>query len=267
MNIKNLKFLYLFLTLYLCVLPFNISIAQQDNLTNSFDDDLSKDTDIFTNFEDDLGTREEQEDERFYRYGRFVSTSIGFGFTSFTGNRGKAYHDEHPTISFGLIYFSDFQNAFNLGVEYSKHVMYSDSPTLKSGVVPFGAVEITFLRPFIAYRYYVDTSDLSSLLTYANPYFIGRLEYWYQNRKFKEYNGSSDTQGAIGGSLGMGIEIPIDLKKNFISLQFLVHQVTLPDTNTDEFEVSNSCTSSDCYGYSDLKGMGYSLVTSYLFSW
>lgn len=266
---KNNSHIIIRTIILLCLLPLyaNVSLAQFDSVSSSFDDDLSSSTDIFTNFDDDLGTREEQEDERFYRYGRFVSASFGFGITSFTGNRGKAYHDKNPTIAFGLIYFSDFQNAFNIGIEYSRHVMYLDNPTLGSGLESYGAIDITYLRPYFAYRYYVDTSDLSSLLTYANPYFIGRIEYWYQNRKFKEYNGNTDTAGSIGGALGLGVEIPIDLKKNYISLQFLVHQVTLPDTDTEEYEVSNSCTDADCYGYSDMKGMGYSLVTSYLFSW
>ena len=89
------------------------------------------------------------------------------------------------------------------------------------------------------------------------------------SRKFREYDGSSDSSGSVGASLGTGIEIPIDLKKNFIGLQFLVHKVSFKDTDTGQFELgANNCTAGDkCYGYSDLKGMGYSILTSYLFSW
>lgn len=242
--------------------------AQVDDWSSNFDDDLSSSNDIFTDFQEDLGSKEVQEDERFYRYGRFVSASFGMGVTSFTGNRGKAYHDEHPTLSFGLIYFSDFQSAFGVGLEYSKHYMYLDTPTIETGTESYGAIEVTFMRPYLSYRYYLDTSDLSSLLTYANPYFTGRLEYWYQNRKFSDYDGSSDSSGSIGASLGLGIEIPIDLKKNFIGIQVLAHQVTFEDTDNGQFEFDEDCTAGDkCYGYSDLKGMGFSIITSYLFSW
>ncbi len=246
-----------------------ISKAQVDDFSSNFDDDLSaNNNDIFSDFQEDVGSKEVQEDERFYRYGRFVSTAFGVGVTTFTGNRGKAYHDQHPTLSVGFIYFSDFQSAFGIGLEYSKHFMYLDNETVDTANENYGTIEITFIRPHLAYRYYFDTADLSSLLTYANPYFIGRLEYWYQSRKFRDYDGSSDSSGAIGASAGMGIEIPVDLKKNFIGLQFLAHKVTLQDTDNGQFEVGNNCTAGEkCYGYSDLKGMGYSIITSYLFSW
>lgn len=245
-----------------------VSTAQVDDWSSSFDDDLSSSSDIFTDFQEDLGSKEVQEDERFYRYGRFVSTAFGMGLTTFSGNRGKAYHDQHPTLSVGFIYFSDFQSAFGIGLEYSKHFMYLDNETIDTGTDRYGTIEVTFLRPYLAYRYYLDTSDLSSLLTYANPYFIGRLEYWYMSRNFKDYNGTTDSSGSIGASLGMGIEIPIDLKKNFIGLQVLAHRVTLKDTDNGQFDLGTNCTAGEkCYGYTDLKGMGYSIVTSYLFSW
>lgn len=244
-----------------------VTKAQVDNWSSNFDDDLSSESNnIFSDFQEDVGTKEVQEDERFYRYGRFVSTAFGMGLTSFTGNRGKAYHDQHPTLSVGFIYFSDFQSAFGIGIEYSKHFMYLDNPTIDTADESYGTIEVTFLRPHLAYRYYLDTSDLSSLLTYANPYFIGRLEYWYQSRKFSDYDGSSDSNGSVGASLGMGIELPIDLKKNFIGLQFLAHKVTLEDTDNGQFDIGN-CSGEKCYGYTDLKGMGYSIITSYLFSW
>lgn len=242
--------------------------AQVDDWSSNFDDDLSEDkNDIFSDFQEETENKEVQEDERFYRYGRFVSTTFGIGITTFTGNRGKAYHDQHPTLSLGFIYFSDFQSAFGFGIDYSKHFMYLDSPTVDTAGESYGTIEVTFMRPYVAYRYYFDTADLGSLLTYANPYFTGRLEYWYQSRKFKDYDGSSDSSGAIGAALGMGIEIPIDLKKNFLGLQFLLHKVTLSDTDNGQFEKSSTCVADNCYGYSDLKGMGFSIITSYLFSW
>jgi len=264
---RNIYKLQFFALSVLILFPW-IVYAQVDDWSSSFDDDLSSQSDIFTDFQEDLGSKEVQEDERFYRHGRFVSTSFGMGLTTFSGNRGKAYHDQHPTLTMGFVYFSDFQSAFGIGLEYSKHFMYLDNETIDTGGDKYGAIEVTFMRPYLAYRYYLDTSDLSSLLTYANPYFIGRIEYWYMNRKFKEYDGTSDSSGSVGASLGAGIEIPIDLKKNFIGLQFLAHKVTLRDTDNGQFDLGNNCTAGEkCYGYSNLKGMGYSIITSYLFSW
>lgn len=264
-------------TLYWCCLATAVTYGDEQEWMQQFNDDLNFGNDIFTEFGEELESKRIQEEERFYRYGRFVSFTMGLGVTTFTGNRGKAYHDQNPTFSFGFIYFSDFQNAITLGIDYSKHVMYVDTPVQENNDPEdfYGAIDISLLRPHVGYRYYVDTSQLGSILTYANPYFSGRLEYWYQTNRFREYDDSTQKGGGIGLGIGLGIEIPTDLEKSFIGLQFLVHQVNFFDKETraykkeapDETLYPGYCQTNVCYGYDDLKGTGYSLITSYLMSW
>lgn len=254
--------------------------------SGQFDQDLELGQDIFTDFSEDVDSKQIQEEERFYRYGRFVSFTMGLGLTTFGGNRGKAYHDNHPSFSLGLIYFADFQNAINIGIEYSKHTMYLDAPVKINTNInePIGAVDVAMLRPFIAYRYYINTTDLGTLLTYANPYLIGRLEYWYQTNKFREYStgsesGSTQKGGGIGVGAGLGIEIPMNLEKSFIGVQFLVHKVNFFDRDTEAYQSKseddpttaaderNYCLTNKCYGYDNLEGLGYTFMTSYIISW
>jgi hypothetical protein len=247
---------------------------------NMDEGDISNDLDmssgIFSDFEEDLASRQVQEDERFYRYGRFVSMTMGFGLTTFGGNRGKAFHDENPTFSMGLVYFSDFRNAFNMGIEHSRHTIYLDTPVKSNAVSsnPYGAIDVQLLRPFLAYRYYFETADLGSILTYANPYLIGRIEYWYETKKYRDYDGQDTVkEGGLGASVGAGIEIPTDLDKSFVGFQMLMHKVQLPDNNTEEYQAADAaddatyCQTHKCYGYSDLQGLGYSFITSYVISW
>jgi len=251
--------------------------AQNENdILEGFNDDLNSSNDIFSDFGEEIENKQIQEEERFYRYGRFVSFTMGLGLTTFSGNRGKAYNDNHPTFSFGIIYFADFRNAFNLGMEYSKHTMLIDSPVEinDDSENPIGAVDITFLRPFMAYRYYIDTTDLGTVITFANPYLIARLEYWYQRNKFREYNdGQMQKGGGLGLGAGGGLEIPVDLEKSFLGIQFLIHQVNLFDKDTKSFRSTPSstdptfCETNRCYGFDNLKGIGYSFMTSYLISW
>ncbi|MCB9092809.1 MAG: hypothetical protein H6620_09640 [Halobacteriovoraceae bacterium] len=241
-----------------------------DEVLESLDDDLNVGGDIFTDFQESLESSQIYEEERFYRYGRFFSVNFGLGATTFTGNRGIAYHDKQPTFALSTNYFVDFRHSFTLGVEYSKHVMFIDTVTKKYTDTAPGAIEVNLIRPFFGYRYYFDTSDLSSPFTYSNPYFTARLEYWYQTNKFVESaadSTSEETQrgGGIGFGLGFGFEFPIEFKKSYVGVEGLVHQVNFFDKYTSDYQVSPNGDSE--YGITDLTGLAYSLVVSLNQTW
>ncbi|MDH4467145.1 MAG: hypothetical protein QE271_03735 [Bacteriovoracaceae bacterium] len=246
----------------------NASYAQSSNdVMDSLNDDLDQTGDIFSDFSEDVENKQIQEDERFYRFGRFVSATYGVGVTTFTGNRGKAYHDDHPTFALGLIYFFDFRNAFGLGMEYSRHTMFIDTavesePSTTSFI---GAINVTMLRPYFSYRYYVDTSDLNNIITYANPYFIGRFEYWYQTNKFQNYDRENESGGGIGFGFGAGIEIPLNMKKDFLGVEFLIHEVDFFDKETTDYKQIDDDAST--YGYDNLNGSAFSIIINYVMSW
>src|SRR5690606_21857801 len=100
------------------------------------------------------------EDERFYRYGRFFSFQLGLGLTDFDGNRGDAYVNDPPTFALALNYFLDFQSSYGIGFELSKHHMFIDEPVFGFFPNPVGLIDVTMLRVFFSYRYYIDTSNL-----------------------------------------------------------------------------------------------------------
>lgn len=246
------------------------AIAQsfEDQVIDNMNDDISLGGDIFNNFNEDAESKQVAEDEKFYRYGRFYSFNIGLGFTTFTGNRGDAYKDDHPTFNLSFTYFFDFKNAFVMGVQYSRHTMILDTPTRKFEDVDngVGTVETSFLRPFFGYRYYADTSNLSSAISYANPYFTLLFEYWYQTNKFPEINKEPQKGGGIGVGMGMGFEFPIEVKHSYWGVEFLLHQVAYFDRNTSDYEkVPNNPEST--HGYKDLNGPAISVMISYDISW
>jgi hypothetical protein len=263
-----MKYHFLLFALLFSILTQTCAWAQSGNdVIDSLNDDLDQTGDIFTDFSEDLENKQIQEEERFYRFGRFVSAAFGVGLTTFTGNRGKAYHDDHPTFSLSIIYFFDFRNAFNMGIEYSRHNMYIDTavesePDANQAI---GAIEVTMLRPYFAYRYYVDTSDLNNIITYANPYFIGRFEYWYQTNKFINYDRDTAKGGGVGFGFGAGIEIPLNMKKDFLGVQFLIHEVDFFDKDTTDYKQTEATDST--YGYDDLKGSAISIMVNYCMSW
>ncbi len=241
------------------------------------DDEFNVGGDIFQDFNEDLEAAQVAEDERFYRYARFFGVNIGLGFTTFTENRGLAYTDNHPSIHFSLQYFMDFQNAFVLGMEYSKHTMFIDTYVIGSPTEIIGAVETNMLRPFFGYRYYIDTSDLGTAITYSNPYFVGRVEYWYQTNTFPENDNFSDQSGGgIGTGIGFGLEFPIEIKRNYFNVEFLYHRVNffdkftndyrqIPDELEEDGDPGNQFDST--FGFDDLRGDVLSLMINYHIAW
>ncbi len=248
-----------------------------EQIESELEDELNPGSDIFSDFNEDLEASQVLEDERFYRYGRFFSVNLGAGFTTFSGNRGNAYDDNHPTFHLSTNYFMDFQQAIMIGVEYSKHTMVLDTATNKFQLGNVGAVQTDMTRVFVGYKYYIDTTDLGTAITYSNPYFIGRLEYWYQTNKFID-NPEFEKQkgGGIGSGVGFGLEFPVELKKSYIGVEFLFHVVNFFDKFTQDFRKTppllpdgtpNPNASRSTFGFDDLTGNVYSIVISYNFTW
>lgn len=245
------------------------ALAQStDQIMQEVEDDLTPGGDIFSDFNEDLESAQVLEDERFYRYGRFFSVNLGGGFTTFTGNRGRAYEDNHPTFHLSTNYFLDFQSAIILGVEYSKHTMILDTEV--NGFPnqgKLGAVVTDFTRVFVGYKYYIDTTDLGTAITYSNPHFIGRLEYWYQTSKFIDQKSLPKASGGgIGTGIGMGLEFPIELKKSYISVEAIYHVVNFYDKFTQDYRQIPGNPDST-YGFEDLTGNVMSLIFTYNFTW
>lgn len=263
----------LFLTLLLTTIHVHGQEASND-IFSADDDDLNVGGDIFTDFNEDIESAKLVEDERFYRYGRFFSFNLSIGLTSFDGNRGLAYENLPPSYGLSFTFFKDFQNAYGLGFEYSKHSMFLKdavrgfpdklSTTCKPNGCPPGFVDVSMLRIFFAYRYYVDTTNLGTAITYSNPYLIARLEYWYTVNDYKDQKEvPKDAGGGLGAALGFGLEFPIEIKESYIGLEFLFHSVAFHDKNVQTYAPLND----GGYGFRDLGGNVYSTMLSYVFNW
>ncbi len=265
------------LLIFLCLASFLglDSFAQtqvSDELLNEMDDDLNIGGDIFNDYQEDVESAQILEDERFYRYGRFFSVNLGIGHTTFSGNRGAAYKDKIPSFHLSVVYFMNFTSAFNFGLEFSKHEMFIDFPTIRYPNRPstaspediLGAIDISILRPFLAYRFYFDTSNLNSIFSYSNPYFTARMEYWYQTNTFTD-DSSIDTEkgGGIGAGLGFGLEFPLEIKKRYLGVEALIHPVDYYDADVTGWGPAPGET----VGFDDLKGLGYSLKLSLNLTW
>ncbi len=237
---------------------------------DDLDDDLSDTSDIFTDFSEDLEDSQVLEDERYYRHGRFFSFNIGVGLTTFSGNRGDAYKNEIPSFTMSVVYFMNFQTAIVLGLGFSQHSFFVDT-AVNAYPDPsnlLGNVSVTMLRPFVGFRYYLDTENLGTALTFSNPYFIGRMEYWYQTNKFDDQQDilPPEKGGGLGLGLGIGLEFPIVIKKSYIGFEFLYHAVNYFDKDTQDYrQIPDDANSR--YGFDDLNGGAWTTMLTYNFNW
>lgn len=264
-------------TLLFLVLVFSVGLRAQD-LLDPFDvdnDDLVLGGDIFSDFNEDIDSAQILEDERFFRFGRFFSLNLSIGLTSFTGNRGQAFQNDPPSFGVSIYYFSDFRTSYGIGLAYSRQFFILDSPvegfqnrTSDNQSTGPGLVETDHLRFFFGGRYHIDVSDLGTALTYANPYLIGRLEYWYVVTEFIDLQTSGqdpgdDSGGGLGFGLGFGLEFPMKLKESYIGVELLYHTVNFPDENETKFRRVED--SSD--GFDSLNGDAWDIMISYIMSW
>jgi hypothetical protein len=267
----------IFIALYfLTLLTSAPQLLAQDvpnDIFSADDDDLNVGGDIFNDFNEDVENAKLVEDERFYRYGRFFSFNLSLGITTFDGNRGLAYENLPPSYGISFTFFKDFQTALGLGLEFSKHSMFlkdavqafpDKSALCNNAACPPGSVDVSMLRVFFGYRYYLDTANLGTAITYSNPYLIGRLEYWYLTNEYVDQKQlPKDTGGGLGAGFGFGLEFPIEIKESYLGLEFLMHSVAFHDKNTKNYAPLND----GGYGFEDLGGNAYSTKVSYVFNW
>ena len=260
----NKLFIILFLSFIVNISPC-LSQEAANDIFAADDDDLNVGGDIFSDFNEDVENSKLVEDERFYRYGRFFSFNASVGLTTFDGNRGLAYENQPPSFGLSFTFFKDFQSALALGLEFSKHSMF-----LKDSVLGFpndtapGLVEVSMLRVFLGYRYYIETANLGTAITYSNPYMVTRLEYWYQTNKYVDQTDlPREIGGGLGFGLGFGLEFPIEYRESYVGLEFLLHTVNFPDKNTQKYAPLKN----GGYGFDNLSGNAYSTMLSYVFNW
>lgn len=254
------------LCLILCFVFLQKSYAQFSPLGGMVldDSDFSPGGDIFSDFEEDLESGQVLEDERFYNHSRFYAVQLTLGHTTYTGNRGAVYNDRFPSLGLSLMYFLTFKVGFGIGVAYSQHYF-----VVNEKVVAFdleggpGLIEVNMFRSFVFMRYYIDTYNLGTAFTFSNPYITGRLEFWDKTNKFRDIEQPSQSASAIGSSFGFGFDFPIEIKSNYVNVEFLYHKINFDDTYTQAFR----STANENGGIKDLSGDVLSLFAGFVLNW
>ena len=241
----------LFLLLLLCA-PLCASLSHaNDGFGTSSTPSKGEEDDYSTTPYTDYGEFNEDEEEaettQYLQYGRFFGVSLGIGTHGATGNRGQLWTGGFPLLDLKIHYWYNFNFALQFGYTTAPHSFSQTNNT----------TQVTMARAGLDLKYYFDTRDLSSAITFAGPYlFIGAGDFI--KTQTSTISQTPDNDSAVGLSFGAGMEFTVSPKRVYFYLQGQVDMVTFKDTSTGDFIGQ---------GLGDLSGNFYSFIGGFLFTW
>jgi hypothetical protein len=201
---------------------------------------------------EEYGEFNEDEDEaanaQFLQYGRFFGASVGFGSHGSTGNRGSLWDGGFPAFDFKLHYWFNFNFALQMGYTTAPHFFTANGDR----------TDVRFNRVGLDLKYYFDTRDLSSSITFAGPYVLLGAGNFTKSQTNIRTN-VIDNDSSLGMTFGAGLEFTVSPKKVYFFLQGTYDMATFKDTNTEEYQASN--------GLDDMSGGFYTFLGGVLFTW
>ncbi len=247
----------LFISLFLSI--FNTSLAHSEEsdpqakaseskANKSEEDDFS--VTPFTEYGEFNEASEEEEDAKFFQFGRFFGVSLGIGFEFLDGNRGALWQGGFPVVDFKLHYWFNFNVAMDMGFRTAQHYFDTKSQNL-------GHVDVNMLWVGIDIKYYFETKNLSAPISFANPYLLLGAGS-YSKTQTSNAQQTQDLDNSLGVSFGAGLEFAISPRKVFFAIEGKAHMATFKDTYTTNFQSA---------GLQDLTGNFYTVTGNILFTW
>jgi opacity protein-like surface antigen len=198
--------------------------------------------------------KDEEEETKFFQYGRFFGVSLGLGMEFVDGDRGALYDGGFPTFDAKLHYWFDFNWAMDMDFYLAEHYFVGATSTPLSG-----RYNVSIMHLGLDFKYYFDTKNASSIISFANPYIvIGAGTYTKSTTAAQGQTTGSDTDTQVGFNGGAGVEFALKPRKVYFTLEGKIHIISFNDSGTQDF-VSQ--------GIPDLHGNFYTAIGSLLFTW
>ena len=167
---------------------------------------------------------EEAEDTQYFQYGRYFGVSLGLGYQTATGNRGKLYTAAMPRIDARIQYWFGFNFAADMGIFLADHTYFNGSANTRVKMIGYG----------VHLKYYFDVKDASAVISFSNPHLIGGLGVISKNESTSLNTSTPDTDSTFSVDFGAGLEFPIIYKKTYFNLEVLYHTQNFIDTDEDQ---------------------------------
>jgi hypothetical protein len=200
--------------------------------------------------------KDEEEDAKFFQYGRFFGVSLGLGIETVDGDRGTLYQGGFPTFDAKIHYWFDFNFALDIDFYLAQH--YFVGQTNASNPLT-GRYNVNITHLGVDFKYYFDTKNLAAAISFANPYLlVGGGTYTKSLSAAQGQSSGADTDTQVGFNAGAGLEFALKPRKVYFTTEARIHVVTFNDANTQDFAGQ---------GINDLHGNFYTFVGSLLFTW
>lgn len=212
------------------------------------DDDYS--TTPYTEYGEFNEDEDEAADTRFYQFGRFFGVSLGTCYEGATGNRGKLWNGGFPGFDVKVHYWFDFNFAMDMG-------FYTASHNFDAGSILGGPNDVQMSAVFLDLKYYLDTKNLSSGISFVNPYFLGGIGSYTKTQTPRDIN-TVDRDSRFGVDLGAGLEFAVNPRKVYFSFETKLINAQFKDTNYGGLASQ---------GLGNLAGFFYTFTGAFLFTW
>jgi hypothetical protein len=205
----------------------------------------------FTEYGEFNEEEEEAADTRFFQTGRFFGLSIGGGAEGALGNRGVLWQGGIPALSFKVHYWFDFNLAMDLSVGSSNHFyeILDDEEH----------VDIRFNHFGSAVKYYFNTRNISSAVSFASPYILAGFASYTKTEASTLEETVDAPETRIGLNAGGGLEFVLKHRKAYVQIEGRLHMVSFTDTYSPRF--------SESIGIPDVTGAFYTTTVSVMFTW
>jgi len=188
---------------------------------------------------------EENEDTQYFQYGRFFGVSLGLGYQSATGNRGKLYNAALPRFDARIQYWFGFHLAGDLGVYFANHDFTDGTANYDVKLIGYG----------FHLKYYFDVKNASAAISFANPFLMGGLGAMSKSQS-SVTSAAPDTDSSMSVDFGGGFEFPVVYKKTYLTVEALYHTQSFADTQETKYS-----------SVPNLNGGFFSLMTHFMFVW
>jgi len=247
---SNFKLIWAGAFLTLALMAFSSRALADDGFGTANVPNKSDEDDFSTTPYTDYGEFNEEDDEaadtQYLQYGRFFGVSLGVGTQGVTGNRGSLWDGGFPMLDFKLHYWFNFNFALDMGFTTAPHFFtFAGART-----------DVRFSRIGVDLKYYFDTRDSPSSITFAGPYLLAGVGNYTKTQTTITDN-VSDNDSSVGMLVGAGLEFTVSPKKVYFYLQGTFEMVTFKDTNTDIYQPQ----------IADMTGNFYSFSAGMLFTW
>ena len=199
----------------------------------------------FTEYAEFDETSDEDDEAKFFQYGRFFGVSMGLGIQSVTGNRGQLWTGGFPVIDFRFHYWFDFNFGLDLGIYTAPHSYAGLGEEV---------FQVNMIRIGTDVKYYFETRNLAATLAFANPYVLLGIGS-YSKTETSSQTKIADADSSFGLAAGAGLEFALSPKKAYFNLEAKLHVARFKDSDSKRF------------GFDDLGGQFVTVTGGFLFTW